>query len=237
MISFNANARKLFDVLPGVSFFIKDQNGRLIYCNSEHRHGLFRYGDPSEIYGRGNYDFFPPTLASTFSADDRDVLNTGRAIWERVELNITKTGVLAWFCTSKIAAKDHNGNVIGIIGVCRKLDKADKRLEDFDLLLPAIEYIEKHQTEPIQVSSLAKCCGMALTTFRREFKLLFRITPVKFLTRLRLHHACTMLNSRTRSVGEIALCCGFNDQNYFTRQFRQVFGMTPTEFREHHGRH
>ncbi len=72
---------------------------------------------------------------------------------------------------------------------------------------------------------------MSPSTFHREFKSLFRMTPTAFLIRLRIHDACLRLASSNESIGEIARQSDFNDQNLFARRFKQIMGLSPTEFR------
>ena len=229
-LQLDQTVRELFELVPKVHFFIKDREGRLIYCNETHRRGIFRYEPAASIYGKGNYDFFPNALAASFAEDDRAVIDSGKPLIERVELNIATSGSLCWFCTSKLPARNSQGEIVGLIGISRRLQVADRRLGEFELLMPAIDHIHDHITETIEVSDLADLCNMSEVTFRREFRKLFRMTPLKFIIRLRLHHACSRLSESMDTVGNVAYECGFDDQNYFARQFKKVMGLTPTEF-------
>jgi|GEM_PF-1293984 len=68
---------------------------------------------------------------------------------------------------------------------------------------------------------------------RRLFKNETGLTPVAYLTRLRMERARRLLRQQAddnRSVSEIAYLCGFYDARYFARQFKQVTGMTPREY-------
>ncbi len=58
------------------------------------------------------------------------------------------------------------------------------------------------------------------------------MTPVAFVTDLRLRHAAALLTSTTASVSEIGQRCGFSTQSYFTRCFRRANGVSPRLFRE-----
>lgn len=232
-LQFDSNTRSLFELIPNLHFFIKDIDGRLVFCNATHRHSIFRYQDAEEIYGKDNYDFFPNTLASAFAEDDRLVMDSGEPLIERVELNMMRTGALSWFCTTKVPARNSNGDIVGLICISRQLAPSEERLNEYDCLLPAIDYVQDHRTERILITDLAQMCGMTEATFRREFKHLFRMTPIKFINRLRIHEACSKLSSGADSVGEVSWQCGFEDQNYFARQFKLITGTTPTEFRRH----
>jgi two-component system response regulator YesN len=47
-----------------------------------------------------------------------------------------------------------------------------------------------------------------------------------------MEKACILLKEPRASVKEVSASVGYNDQNYFSRLFRNKFGMTPTEFRD-----
>ena len=52
-----------------------------------------------------------------------------------------------------------------------------------------------------------------------------------YVIRLRMLHACELLRETSAAIGEIADQVGFQDSNYFARQFKQVIGTTPTQYR------
>lgn len=59
---------------------------------------------------------------------------------------------------------------------------------------------------------------------------------LEYVTRVRLSNAIDAISHTTLSVKEIAIACGFNDPNYFTRVFRKATGRSPVQFRaeRHH---
>jgi AraC-like DNA-binding protein len=231
-ICLDAATLQLFELLPETCFFVKDRLGKLIHCNETHRRTIFRYSNSAELYGKANHDFFPNTLANAFTTDDEQVIKRGATIWEKCELNITAAGVLSWFCTTKLPARNQRGQTIGLIGISRVLKPADERLEQFALLSPAIEMMKRKFSVPLRITEIVQACSMTESTFRREFQRAFRMTPLQFLMRLRLHEACMRLTSTAQSIGEIATQSGFEDQNYFTRFFHKLMGITPSQFRQ-----
>ncbi|WP_425616488.1 helix-turn-helix domain-containing protein [Anatilimnocola sp. NA78] len=231
-IRLDTSTRQLFELLPDVCFFIKDKAGRLIHCNEVHRRGIFRYGNADDLYGKANHDFFPNALANAFAEDDQRVIQQGESILEQCELNITSAGALSWFCTTKVPARDHQGKIVGLVGISRRLEAADHRMGDFEVLTPALDHIQMNFSQQIRVLALADACQLTEATFRREFEKLFRMTPLQFILRLRLHEACLRLSASSDSIGDIAYQCGFDDQNYFARYFKRTMSMTPSDFRE-----
>jgi len=72
---------------------------------------------------------------------------------------------------------------------------------------------------------------MSRSNLMRVFRKATGQTPIEYLLRLRIQKAMELLRNSSLSITEIALEVGFNDSNYFTRQFRRVLGETPRSFR------
>lgn len=95
-----------------------------------------------------------------------------------------------------------------------------------------IRHIEEKHTEALELNLLAKRAGMSLSTFKRAFKTVTGTSPIDYLLQVRLARACHLLRDAEKTVTEAALAAGFNDGNYFARQFRARMGCTPREWRE-----
>ena len=95
-----------------------------------------------------------------------------------------------------------------------------------------IRHVEEHHAGSVDLEVLARKAGMSLSTFKRAFKAVTGTSPIDYLLQVRLAHACHLLRDADRTVTEAALAVGFNDSNYFARQFRRRMGKTPREWRE-----
>ena len=71
---------------------------------------------------------------------------------------------------------------------------------------------------------------MSQRSFMRAFQAAMGSSPVAHLIRLRLNRAATLLRHNDESITDIAFRVGFSDSNYFTRQFRNVMGVSPREY-------
>lgn len=72
---------------------------------------------------------------------------------------------------------------------------------------------------------------------RKLFKKEMGLTPLEYMTRLRMNKAATMLSSQAGgdySVAEIAGLCGYDDALYFSRVFRKFYGMSPSAYAKSH---
>lgn len=102
-------------------------------------------------------------------------------------------------------------------------------------ILEVQEYIRKHFNSNITVKELAELSNMSVRNFSRVFHKIYGVPPVKYMLNLRLSHACDLLRNPFLSVSDVAWTCGFQDSNYFTRQFKAFTGYSPTEYRKQNG--
>ena len=75
---------------------------------------------------------------------------------------------------------------------------------------------------------------MSVYRFSRRIRSLFGLTPAQLIAQTRLDAARAMLAAGSAPIAEIAIACGYCDQSAFSRQFRRVAGLTPTEYRQRH---
>ncbi|TXT33249.1 MAG: AraC family transcriptional regulator [Planctomycetota bacterium] len=113
--------QQLFEHLPGVSFFVKDRQSRMI-CASQPFWEHLGAKSEAEIVGKTDDDFFPPHAADHFKRDDQLVMTTGRPLIGRVELWYNEQRVLDWFVTNKLPVRDTRGEVIGVTDVADQFD-------------------------------------------------------------------------------------------------------------------
>ena len=99
-------------------------------------------------------------------------------------------------------------------------------------LAKAVNMIERRFTEYLPLRLLAEVSGLSARHLSRLFSENFRTSPRDYIIRTRLEYAAQLLRRESRSITGIAFDSGFQDSNYFSRKFRQFFGMTPTEYRQ-----
>jgi len=92
--------------------------------------------------------------------------------------------------------------------------------------------MDEHYAEPLDVEALAKLAGLSPSQFFTAFKRYNSFSPLQYLIRTRIQHAQEMLHDPRRSITDVAFAVGFEDSNYFTRQFRKYVHCTPREYRQ-----
>ncbi|MCF6158671.1 MAG: PAS domain S-box protein [wastewater metagenome] len=104
--------RKLLENLPQKIFY-KDRNSVYVSCNENLARDL--YIRPDEITGKTDYDFYPKALAEKYRADDKRIMESGKA--EDIEEQYIGNGKELTIHTVKTPIKDEKGNINGILGI------------------------------------------------------------------------------------------------------------------------
>ena len=149
----------------------------------------------------------------------------------RIWLVPNASGVMEWYLSSKFPLFDRAGELIGLAGLMRDCMQPGSLLGPYKNMGPAIDFISAHFREPVTVRQLAKMTHLSVSQFERNFKKLFKITPRKYLTQVRLDAAARLLVETTGTIAAIANETGFYDQSYFTKQFKAAKGVTPARYR------
>lgn len=113
-------------------------------------------------------------------------------------------------------------------------EKAREKAADAppEALEKALRYLDAHVTEDVSLSQLSAVAGLSTRQLDRQFAAAFGMTPVRYLARLRMARARTLLRGTARPITEIAFDCGYVDSNYFARVFRKVCGLSPQQYRQ-----
>lgn len=91
-------------------------------------------------------------------------------------------------------------------------------------------YLERNFSHRITLSALAEAFGISVSTLSHKFKKEYRCTVIQYLLNVRLNYArnALQLNPNQR-IGELSAQCGFEDESYFCKAFKQKFSKTPSE--------
>ncbi len=104
------------------------------------------------------------------------------------------------------------------------------------LLGPAVAAMQTEYGDPaLRVPMLAQRCGLSESYFRRAFYAAYTMTPVRYLTRLRVAKAKNLLVHGV-PVQDAAAACGFADVKYFSRVFHAQVGCAPSVWRDQSAR-
>jgi len=83
------------------------------------------------------------------------------------------------------------------------------------------------------LENMAEYCGLGVTQFSKYCQEIPNRSPMKYLNDIRLEKACQQLKeSADKNIIDIAFDCGFSSNQYFTRVFKERYGMSPQRFRK-----
>lgn len=101
----------------------------------------------------------------------------------------------------------------------------------FNSIKPAIDYIEKHFLDKkITAEELTLCCTISYPYIKKLFVKKFGVPPIKYSIQLKINYACDLLKSELYTISQISEICGYNDIYFFSRQFKEYMGLSPTDF-------
>lgn len=118
------------------------------------------------------------------------------------------------------------------ISVLRTIDKdIDNILANFDEphKIDLASFMEKNYMFNMPLEKFGYLTGRSLTTFKRDFKRLYNITPQRWLIKKRLELAHYQLAEKNRKPVEVYLETGFENLSHFSYAFKKQFGYPPTK--------
>lgn len=135
----------------------------------------------------------------------------------------------------RFQAGAHLMSLIAFVSRCYSLSE---RQMDRPLLCmgEVLSYIEQHYIDPITVQQLMRIAHMSESSLMRTFRRVLNRSPIEHVIRVRVLKAAERLLRGDIRVTEAAFEYGFSDSNYFSRQFRQIMGVSPRDYRARHGR-
>jgi transcriptional regulator GlxA family with amidase domain len=95
----------------------------------------------------------------------------------------------------------------------------------------SVAYMTQHLDRPLQVATLAAKASVSPSHFFALFKRRIGLAPMDYFTRLRMGRACQLLETTSLSVKEVAAELGYEDPFYFSRVFKSVNQLAPSDYR------
>lgn len=96
-----------------------------------------------------------------------------------------------------------------------------------------MEVVRKHIADSdFGIDEICREIGLSRANFYRKVKVITNLTPVEMIRNIRLETAARLLKESSLSISEIAFKVGFNNHSYFTSCFKNLYGISPTEYQE-----
>ena len=98
-------------------------------------------------------------------------------------------------------------------------------------MLRARDAMDRTYAQPLDIPALAGVANVSEAHFIRTFRATFGETPHRYLQRRRVERAMFLLRETQRSITDICLDVGFTSLGTFSRTFREIVGVNPTDYR------
>ena len=101
----------------------------------------------------------------------------------------------------------------------------------------AKKYIEANITNPdISTTTLASELNMSRTNLHRKLKSLTGKSSTEFIRSLRINKAMELMETEGTSISEVCYAVGFTSNSYFSRCFKEIYGVKPSAYKRNLGK-
>ena len=96
----------------------------------------------------------------------------------------------------------------------------------------SLSYINAFYTSEISVPELAAMDNLSVSRYNTVFREMTGTSPIKYISELRINHACSLLNGTDIPIGIIGESVGYPDKHFFSKLFKKHIGVSPQEYRQ-----
>ncbi len=141
----------------------------------------------------------------------------------------TRKRMQALYCSQIIVSGDKTDDTFTLDG---KYSESISK-EDRSLLKEIVKVINSHDPEQDSIhEEIKQATGLSSSTVLRKIKFITGMTTNDFIKNVRVNRAAELLKEKNElSVSEVAFICGFKDQHYFSKCFKQVYGVSPKDYK------
>jgi len=96
----------------------------------------------------------------------------------------------------------------------------------------AINFMLENLKSKLTLAQLADVANLSPTYFSRLFLSRTGFSPIDYFIQMKIQRSCRLLENKELSIFDVAIESGFDDQFYFSRQFKKVMNISPREYRK-----
>lgn len=124
--------------------------------------------------------------------------------------------------TGKVTEKNENP----VLKIAKRKEQIDSRVQ------LVADYVVLHSREKYTPQKMAEMVELSKQRFSSLFKANMGKSPMEYVREIRLTTAARALLVSNKNINDIAYECGYEDANYFIREFKSAFGFTPNQYRK-----
>ena len=121
-----------------------------------------------------------------------------------------------------------------IYNILEKIGDDQKISADGTAFSTCLQYVDDHFCEhSLDIGAICERAFISPSSLQRAFLQHMGMSPKQYITKLRMNKALQLLAEDRLSVKEISFLCGFSDEKYFSRAFKEKYGCPPSQLRNH----
>ena len=164
------------------------------------------------------YNYYPYVLSLTESEVDYVATSAAFIVQELLKRTPDNNNVAIRYCLLSLFAY-----------LSVKYAANDNEPQVTQILSKAIQYIHENMAKRIKISDISSHLFISTRHLNRLFRKYYGCTPGDYLHDIRFKHAITLLSKNHMKVQEVSALCGFSDPSYFSRSFKETYGITPNK--------
>lgn len=224
---------ELSDSFPDIALTVKNREGRIVFTNRFNA-SISGWTSPADQIGYTSEELYPPDQAAVYAGRDREVLESGKPIVERLYGFVADRST-DLNCVTIRPVIGLDGSRIGTATIYHRAQAKMKSFNWYDPIRKSVAFLNAHYAENISVEQLARLSHYSVAQFRKLFQRLMRMSPSAYVIQVRINAAKTLLKTSDKLIADIAAETGFCDHSHFIKTFRAATGQTPNEFRRSQG--
>ncbi|MBP3610234.1 MAG: helix-turn-helix transcriptional regulator [Lachnospiraceae bacterium] len=230
---------------------------QLLYVASGKAH--FHFGDKEEIVTAGHMVLYRPKEPQKYEyygIDQTEVYwvhFTGSSVKTLLRSYGITDDMKVFYCGSGLEYQNYFRSMIQELQMCRddypemleiylrqilikihRYVKSVTRVNNSQIaeeIDKATIYFNEHYNETISIEDYARTHNMSTSWFIRNFKQYTGSTPMQYILSIRIYNAEALLKSNQYNVTEIARIVGYDNPLYFSRIFKKMKGLSPSEYK------
>lgn len=161
-----------------------------------------------------------PPLSTQILPDNSFANHVSHLLWQEYLINDEFTSLAV------------QGTILQLIAVLLRGERKNVNVKSPKWVGKLKEIIREQHPAKFSLKELSKELSVHPVYLSREFPKYFHSSLSEYLRRTRIKEATGLLADKSLSLTEIAHQCGFSDQSHFTRLFKKMYNLTPSEYRK-----
>ena len=105
-------------------------------------------------------------------------------------------------------------------------------IQDQARLQIMLQYIHENYQNNITLEKLTQIISLSKSTVLNIFNTYLQMSPIDYVIQYKIKQAALLLETTENTVISIAQTVGFDNAGYFCRKFKEIFGLTPSQYRD-----